>query len=101
MKLLLILAHPIEDSFNKAIAETARNALLAKGHEVDWLDLYAEDFDPRLTRAERASYFAEPYDSSAVAPLVARVRAVDALVLVFPQWWFGFPAILKGFFDRV
>src|SRR3954469_19002852 len=101
MKLLLILAHPIEDSFNKAVAKTARNALLAKGHEVDWLDLYAEDFDPRLTKPERASYFTDPYDASVVAPLIARLRAADGLVLVFPQWWFGFPAILKGYFDHV
>src|SRR5690349_10482670 len=101
MKLLLILAHPVGDSFNAALAETARAALLANGHEVDWLDLYREAFDPRLTAAERASYFTDPYDGSAVAPLIARLRAADGLVLVFPQWWFGFPAILKGFFDRV
>ena len=60
MKLLLILAHPIEGSFNAAVARAAREALMANGHEVDWLDLYAEDFDPRLTIAERASYFADP-----------------------------------------
>ena len=101
MKLLLILAHPIEDSFNASVAATAREALLAGGHEVDWLDLYREDFDPRLTASERASYFTAPYDGSAVAPLIARLRAADGLVLVFPQWWFGFPAILKGYFDRV
>jgi NAD(P)H dehydrogenase (quinone) len=101
VRLLLILAHPIEDSFTAAVAETARAALLAKGHAVDWLDLYREDFDPRLTTAERASYFADPYDSSAVSPLVARLAAAEGLILVFPQWWFGFPAILKGFFDRV
>jgi putative NADPH-quinone reductase len=101
MKLLLILAHPIADSFNAAVAAVARETLQAKGHEVDWLDLYAEDFDPRLTAAERATYFKEPYDGSAVASLIDRLRAADGLVLVFPQWWFGFPAILKGFFDRV
>jgi putative NADPH-quinone reductase len=101
MKLLLILAHPIADSFNAGVAKAARESLLDNGHEVDWLDLYQEEFDPRLTVAERASYFADPYDGSAVAPLIARLRAADGLVLVFPQWWFGFPAILKGFFDRV
>jgi len=101
MKLLIVFAHPIADSFNAAVAHAARDTLMAKGHEVDWLDLYAENFDPRLTAAERASYFTDPYDSSAVAPLIARLRAADGLILVFPQWWFGFPAILKGFFDRV
>ncbi len=101
MRLLLILAHPIEDSFTTAVAEAARDALLAKGHSVDWLDLYREDFDPRLTQVERASYFAEPYDGAAVSPLITQLRAAEGLILVFPQWWFGFPAILKGYFDRV
>jgi NAD(P)H dehydrogenase (quinone) len=101
VRLLLVLAHPLKNSFNSAVAETAREALSASGHEVDWLDLYGEDFDPRLTAAERTTYFADPFDGSAVAPLIARLRTADGLVLVFPQWWFGFPAILKGFFDRV
>jgi NAD(P)H dehydrogenase (quinone) len=101
VRLLLVLAHPIEDSFTAAVAETAREALLANGHTIDWLDLYREDFDPRLSKAERASYFADPYDSSAVSRLVAQLAAAEGLILVFPQWWFGFPAILKGYFDRV
>ena len=101
MRLLLILAHPLGDSFTAAVAATARDTLAANGHQVDWLDLYAEGFDPRLTAAERASYYADPYDRSDVAGLVARLTAADGLVLVFPQWWFGFPAILKGYFDRV
>lgn len=101
MRILLVLAHPLPESFAASIARTAREALQARGHEVDLLDLYREDFDPRLTAAERAGYFAEPYDISAVSGLVARLKAAEGLVLVFPQWWFGFPAILKGFFDRV
>lgn len=101
MRLLFVLAHPLSGSFTATVAETARALLLANGHEVDWLDLYREDFDPRLTEVERASYFAEPYDASAVAALIARLRGAEGIVLVFPQWWFGFPAILKGWFDRV
>jgi putative NADPH-quinone reductase len=101
MRLLLVLAHPLEQSFSAAVARAARDALAAGGHEVDWLDLYAEGFDPRLTAAERRSYFDDPYDASAVAPLVERLTAADGLVLVFPLWWFDFPAILKGWFDRV
>src|SRR5215471_19168282 len=101
MRILLVLAHPLPESFAASIARTAREALLARGHAVDLLDLYREDFDPRLTAAERAGYFDAPYDVSGVAGLVARLKAAEGLVLVFPQWWFGFPAILKGFFDRV
>ena len=101
MRLLLILAHPVADSFAAAVAETAHAALAARGHEVDRLDLYAEQFEPRLSAAEHRAYFREPYDASAVAPHIARLQAADGLVLVFPTWWFGFPAILKGYFDRV
>ncbi|TAU86186.1 NAD(P)H-dependent oxidoreductase [Rhizobium leguminosarum] len=101
MRILLVLAHPLEDSFAASVARTAREALEASGHVVDLLDLYAENFDPRLSKAERGGYFDQPYDTSAVADIVARLNAADGLILVFPQWWFNFPAILKGFFDRV
>jgi NAD(P)H dehydrogenase (quinone) len=101
MRILLVLAHPLAESFAAGVARTARDALEAGGHKVDLLDLYQEDFDPRLTGSERAGYFDIPYDSSGVANLVARLKAADGLILVFPQWWFDFPAILKGFFDRV
>ena len=60
-----------------------------------------DDFDPRLTRAERRGYFTTPYDSRAAAGYVARLMLAEKLVFVFPQLWFNVPAILKGFFDRV
>lgn len=101
MRILLVLAHPLSESFAASVARTAREALEASGHVVDLLDLYAENFDPRLSEAERRGYFDLPYDTSAVANIVARLKAADGLILVFPQWWFNFPAILKGFFDRI
>ena len=100
MKLLLVVAHPLQDSYTFVIATAARDALAARGHEIDWLDLYAEDFDPRLSPAERRSYFGD-YDRSSVANLTDRLAAAEGLILVFPTWWFGFPAILQGWFDRV
>ncbi len=100
MHILLVLAHPLEDSFAAAVARLAQETLAAGGHEVDLLDLYREDFDPSLSEAERRGYFDEPYDTSGVDNVVARLRAAEGLILVFPQWWFNFPAILKGFFDR-
>lgn len=101
MPVLVVVAHPLERSFAKIAAARIRAILEKRGMEVDVIDLYADGFDPRLTRAERDGYFERPYDSSAVADYVARVKRADKLVLVFPQWWFGVPAILKGFFDRV
>jgi putative NADPH-quinone reductase len=101
MHILMVLAHPLAESFAATIARTARDTLEEGGHTVDVLDLYQENFDPRLTASERAGYFDIPYDVSDVAKLVARLKVADGLIVVFPQWWFDFPAILKGFFDRV
>ena len=98
---LLILAHPLKDSFCAAIAQRARQGLAGRGHSIDFLDLYGEDFDPRLSAAERAAYYAETAVLSAVGDHTERLLAADTLVLVFPQWWFSLPAILKGYFDRV
>jgi len=101
MHFLVVLAHPLKESFAAAAAGTVVQTLKSRGHTTDLLDLYAEDFDPRLTADERARHMEPDYDISTVAPLVARLRAADAIVLVFPQWWFNMPAILKGFIDRV
>jgi len=98
---LVVLAHPLKESFAASVASTVVSTLQAKGHVVDFLDLYAEDFDPRLSAAERASDISGNYDLSAVKPYTDRLKAAEALIFVFPQWWFNLPAILKGFVDRV
>jgi NAD(P)H dehydrogenase (quinone) len=101
LRALLVVAHPLDNAFAKAAAARIRATLERRGIEVDMIDLYADDFDPRLTRAERLGYFTTPYDSRAVAGYVARLMLAEKLVFVFPQWWYNVPAILKGFFDRV
>ncbi|MDH4415101.1 MAG: NAD(P)H-dependent oxidoreductase [Rhizobium sp.] len=98
---LVVLAHPLPESFAASAARTVVEALEARGHSVDLLDLYAEDFDPRLTGAERAAYMEPGYQPTEFAGIVARLKAADGLVLVFPQWWFNLPAIMKGFIDRI
>lgn len=100
MRILIVLAHPLKESFAASVSRAVVSALEAKGHEVDLLDLYAENFEPRLSDAERASYMTDAYDLSEIAPYAERLKAADALILVFPQWWFNLPAILKGFIDR-
>jgi putative NADPH-quinone reductase len=101
MKILVLYAHPVETSFNAALHRLIVERLNAAGHAVDDLDLYAEDFDPRLTRAERLAYHDPRGPHDCVDPYVRRLLAAEALVLSFPVWNYGFPAILKGFFDRV
>lgn len=101
MKTLVLHAHPVETSFNAALHRLIVERLTEKGHAVDDLDLYAEDFDPRLTRAERLAYHDPRGPHDPVDPYVRRLLDAEALVLSFPVWNYGYPAILKGFFDRV
>lgn len=100
MKCLVVIAHPLEDSLCRALARHAVDTLAAAGHEVTVEDLYANGFEPAMTVTERRGYGAAKADTSMVAGEVARLEAAEALVLVFPTWWFGMPAILKGWFDR-
>ncbi len=101
MNILVLHAHPVETSFNASLHRLIVERLRAAGHTVDDCDLYAEDFEPRLSRSERLAYHDGRNAGEAVAPYVARVLRAEALVLCFPVWNYGFPAILKGFFDRV
>ncbi|MFI6639870.1 NAD(P)H oxidoreductase [Streptomyces sp. NPDC050504] len=99
---LLVQAHPRGDSLTAQVVETVRRKLLADGGTVDLLDLYAEDFDPRLTPADEPDWDdREKEYSPEVAAHMERILAADDIVVVFPVWWFSVPAILKGWIDRV
>lgn len=100
MRVLVLFAHPVETSYNAALHKIIVERLTAAGHEVDDCDLYAEDFDPRLTRQERLTHY-DADNTKYVSRYVERLRCADAIVLSFPVWNYGYPAILKGFFDRV
>ena len=100
MRILLVYCHPSPTSFVASIREALVREL-AKGHEIDVVDLYGEGFDPVL---DVASWRAHRDDRSAAADLsrhIAALRAAEGLILVFPTWWYGLPAMLKGWFDRV
>jgi putative NADPH-quinone reductase len=101
MRVLVVYAHPDPESYVAALHRTVVEALSRAGHEVDDLDLYAEGFDPVLSLDERRGYHAIPHNRRPVEDYVRRLEAAEGLVLVHPVWNFGFPAILKGFLDRV
>lgn len=101
MRVLVLYAHPNPESYGAALHEAVVRSLREAGHEVDDCDLYAEGFDPVLSQAERVGYHDLTSNTDPVAGYVARLQAAEALVLCFPVWNFGYPAILKGFFDRV
>lgn len=98
---LVLFAHPCPESFSAALHTTVVDTLKGKGWDVDDCDLNAEGFSPVLTEVERRDYHEEPANIEPVRDYVERLQAADAMVMVFPVWNFGYPAILKGFLDRV
>ncbi|MGZ7442336.1 NAD(P)H-dependent oxidoreductase [Paenibacillus sp. TH7-28] len=100
MKHLIVYAHPSQESFNHAILETAAGTLKSKGHEVVVRDLYALGFQPVLkpedTQAMKAGQ--TPADIKTEQEYIAQA---DVITFIYPIWWTGLPAILKGYVDRV
>jgi NAD(P)H dehydrogenase (quinone) len=116
MNTLIVLAHPEPLSYNAHLARFARGRLAAGGHAVRTSDLYAMGFDP----CEAGRHFSprgqpDRFDAQVEqrfgwenGTLPAEVRGeidkvlwADCVILQFPLWWFGVPAILKGWIDRV
>jgi NAD(P)H dehydrogenase (quinone) len=101
MRVLYLYCHPLPESFHAAIRARALAGLAAARHEVDLLDLYAEKFDPVMSQAARRDYHDTSRNQAGLESYVARLRAAQALVVQFPVWSFGMPAMLKGYFDRM
>ena len=101
MHVLVIYCHPVETSFHAALHKEVVANLLAAGHTVDDCDLYAEGFNPVLSREERLGYHDVPSNQLPLAAHVDRLRQAEAIVFCFPTWCFGLPAMLKGYFDRL
>lgn len=101
MHTLIIYCHPYEQSFCHAILETLCERYEREGTAFHVIDLYADAFDPVLSRDELAVY----NEGRALDPLVARyqelVSGANRLVFVFPIWWNDVPAMLKGWLDKV
>jgi len=101
MRVLMVYCHPREDSFCAALREAALAALRGAGHEVTLRDLYAEGFRPALNAEERGAYHDTARNQVGIEHEVAQLKSAEALLLVYPTWWYGMPAMLKGWFDRV
>ncbi|MFH8239028.1 MULTISPECIES: NAD(P)H oxidoreductase [unclassified Streptomyces] len=99
---LLVLAHPRPDSLTARTAAQMQLRIKEAGGTVDLLDLYAEDFDPRLTPADEPDWEdrEKRYSPEAHAHM-DRITAADDILVVFPVWWFAPPAVVKGWIDRV
>lgn len=101
MHVLVVFCHPVAESFAAAAHRTVLQALADSGHTVTDVDLYAENFDPVMSRQERLDYLNTDRNERLVKRYDDMLVTADAIVLVYPAWWYGMPAMLKGYFDRV
>ena len=102
MKTLVVYCHPNPQSFSAALYVRTVETLKARGDELRSFDLYAENFQPVLTREEREAYLPNPgLIEARVQPHVDALRWAEHLVFVFPIWFYGPPAMLKGWLERV
>ena len=100
MHVLTILDHPNPASFSGAVAQHFMDGAKAAGHSVELADLHAEGFDPRWTMADiAADGGSSPLED--VSKEQARIARADAICFVFPLFWWGMPAMTKGWIDRV
>lgn len=116
MTLFIVHAHPEPQSFNGALLQVSCDTLRAAGHTVVVSDLHAMRFQPvsdrsNFTTVSNPNYlkpqaeesYATDHDGFAadVEAEMQKLEACDLLMFQFPLWWFGLPAILKGWVDRV
>ncbi len=116
MKVLIVFAHPEQQSFNGAMFRTAVDTLAAAGHEVSTSDLYAMQFNPVSGRhnfltLKNPGYFKQQLEEMHATETygfaddlereMTKLEACELMIWQFPLWWFGLPGMLKGWVDRV
>ncbi len=101
MRVLVIYCHPSKQSFARAIKEAVIEELAASSHEILDVDLYEENFDPVLNADEWLDYHDIEKNVRSVQKYADQLGSVAGIVLIYPSWWYGMPAMLKGYFDKV
>lgn len=103
MHALIVVAHPDPDSLSHSVAAHVAEGVSLSGHDntFEFADLMSEGFDPRFTASDIAVHRTLAPPSADVAAEQARIDRADALVLVYPVYWWSMPGLLKGWIDRV
>jgi NAD(P)H dehydrogenase (quinone) len=99
-RVLVVYCHPSQESFVAAVRDRVTAGLTAAGADVRLTDLYADGFDPLFSAGERQRHLELGTDPS-ITSYADDLQWCDMLVLVYPTWWSGQPAMLKGWMDRV
>jgi NAD(P)H dehydrogenase (quinone) len=101
VKALVVYCHPRAGSFTAAVRDVVLEKLAQAGADVRVSDLYARGFAPVLTAEEHEGYLDCPANRAPVEQDCADLDWCDTLIFVYPTWWYGLPAMLKGWMDRV
>ncbi len=101
MRALILYCHPKPNSFTAAVRDVVTEKLAVTGAEIRVIDLYAAGFDPNLTASDLEEYEDTTLNTRKVQSDVDDLRWCDTLIFVYPTWWYGLPARLKGWLDRV
>lgn len=101
MRTLVVCCHPNQDSFVGAVRAAVVAGLRAGGHEFRLTDLHADGFDPVLSGDEHRHHVSDTALRPDIVTHAADLQWCESLVLVYPTWWAGQPAMLKGWIDRV
>lgn len=101
MRVLVVYCHPVPESFCAAVLDVALETIKAKGCEARVIDLYAERFDPVMSVDERRTYNERAPEDPALEAHIAHLAWAEAILFIYPTWWYGLPAMLKGWLDRV
>lgn len=100
MHILTVFAHPFTYKYPAAVMEALHEPIRDEGHTVEVLDLHREGFDPCFTEADHAHFWGGKLPAD-VAGMQSRVEGADRLAFVFPVYWWGMPALMKGWIERV
>ncbi|WP_423141135.1 NAD(P)H-dependent oxidoreductase [Parablastomonas sp. CN1-191] len=101
VKHALIVSHPEPDSFTMAVAAHYAETVRRYGHEVVLRDLYRLPFNPVLTAHDRRERGPDAALATDVSVELAAIAGADVFVLVYPVWFGGPPAMIKGYVDRI
>ena len=101
MRALIVYCHPRDDSFTAAVRDAVLEELAASGAEIRLQDLYKMKFDPVMGAQEHRDYEDEKKNQMPVGAEIVDLQWCDTLIFVYPTWWYGLPAMLKGWLDRV
>lgn len=101
MHALIVVSHPDRASLTHAVAQQLAEGVAGAGDTFEMADLASEGFDPRYTERDVAAFGGRMPLPADVVCEQARLDRADALVLIYPVYWWSMPALLKGWLDRV